>query len=154
MSLSWARSLKHTSRHITIKRPRKLKFSQINLIIWPESFISTGHNMFKHSHKTWITFHLWTVSISAWISLSSSISFLAALTVSRLDNSRRPSFSTPRISSWQSNNEPHKTSVNTEAAQRSSNNYVKKTKWHIESSWQPSSVGICGCGNAAGILWH
>lgn len=44
--------------------------------------------------------YLWTVPISICISLSSSTSLLEALTVSRLDSSRRPSFSTLRMSSW------------------------------------------------------
>lgn len=44
--------------------------------------------------------HLWTVSMSPLMSCSSSTSLLDAFTVSRLDSSRRPSFTTLRMSSW------------------------------------------------------
>lgn len=50
------------------------------------------------------TLYLWTVSMSTLMSLSSSTSLLEALTVSRLDSSRRPSFSTLRMSSWKMTN--------------------------------------------------
>ena len=127
MSRSWARSLKHT-QHTGVHT--------ISLLDW---------------RLDQMLEYLWTVSMSAFISLSSSASLLEALTVSRLDSSRRPSFRTLRISSW---NNTKKKQPGEDEEVRNRDKRATEGREGEKSRLQPSSVGIGVCASAAGTRWR
>ena len=131
MSLSWARSLKHTHTQHTGVHTRSLSDWRCNQM----------------------SEYLWTVSMSALISLSSSASLLEALTVSRLDSSRRPSFRTLRISSWNNTTKKKQPGENEDEELRNKDKRVTERE-REKSRPRPSSVGIGVCASAAGTRWR
>lgn len=134
MSLSWARSLQHTWTH---DKQEHVPMCLGNLLIYHlNSAIHAHIYLFSDTVQ-----YLWTVSISICISLSSSTSLLEAFTVSRLDSSRRPSFSTLRMSSWNKN-------VGWKRG------FKGRESERERSERPPSSVGIGVCASAAGTRWH